>query len=245
MSRTPLDRIPVPPASPDATYTLNKFGRDYSFPGLKRLLGAADYDKAGDRNAGLAARDEAEREVARSILSSLTLQHLYDHPLIDGAGNVDSVMRVNYDIDVAAFGSIAAMTLGQLKDRLLAGDGHEMKRIGRALTGVMAAALAKLLDTHELIFLARKVRCTTKARTTLGLPGTLSSRLQPNHPIDDLRGVTFLVYTGLSLAAGDALLGLNPAIDTVENVSALLWHLPPALPSRSCSRAWPVPRAPT
>jgi ethanolamine ammonia-lyase large subunit len=225
MSRTPLDRIPVPPASPDATYTLNKFGRDYSFPGLKRLLGAADYDKAGDRNAGLAARDEAEREVARSILSSLTLQHLYDHPLIDGAGNVDSVMRVNYDIDVAAFGSIAAMTLGQLKDRLLAGDGHEMKRIGRALTGVMAAALAKLLDTHELIFLARKVRCTTKARTTLGLPGTLSSRLQPNHPIDDLRGVTFLVYTGLSLAAGDALLGLNPAIDTVENVSALLWHL--------------------
>jgi len=89
----------------------------------------------------------------------------------------------------------------------------------------MAAALAKLLDTHELIFVARKIHRVTKARTTLGLHGTLSSRLQPNHPVDDLRGVTFLVYVGLSLGAGDALIGLNPSIDTVENVSAILSHL--------------------
>ena len=221
----PLDQIPVPRPAADEVYTADMFGRQFSFVGLKRLLGAADYDKAGDRNAGLAARDEAEQEVARSILSSLTLQHLYDHPLTDDAGNADSVMRVNYDIDRDQFRPIAPMTLGQLKDHLLNCSGDEVSRTGRAMTGVMASALAKLLDTHELIYLAKKVTCVTKARTTLGLPGTLSSRLQPNHPVDDLRGVTCLIYTGLSLGAGDALIGLNPAVDTVENVSAILSHL--------------------
>jgi ethanolamine ammonia-lyase large subunit len=224
-SLVPLDQIPVPRPAADHVYTADAFGRQYSFAGLKRLLGAADYDKAGDRHAGLAAGDETEREVARSILSSLTLQHIYDRPLLDDAGNVDSVMGVNYDIDRERFQSVAPMTVDQLKDHLLKCAGDEIKQIGRALTGVMAAALAKLLDTHELIFLARKINCVTKARTTLGLPGTLSSRLQPNHPVDDLRGVTLLIYTGLSLGAGDALIGLNPAIDTVENVSAILSHL--------------------
>ena len=219
------DEIPVPPPPPDEIYTAQHFGRQFSFAGLKKLLGAADYSKAGDRNAGLAASDEVEREVARSILSALTLQHIYDHPLTDDSGNVDSVMRVNYDIDRNAFSSVAALTLGQLKDRLLHSSEEEVMQTGRALTGVMAAALAKLLDTHELIFLAGKCRRVSRARTTLGLPGTLSSRLQPNHPVDDLRGITFLIYTGLSLGAGDALIGVNPAIDTVENVSAILRHL--------------------
>src|SRR5262249_10817591 len=154
------------------------------------------YGKAGDRNAGLAARDEEVREVARTILSNLTLQHLYDRPLTDDTEAVDSVMRVNYDIDLGRFRALAALTLGQLKDHLLEASGEEVKAIGQALTGVMAAALTKLLDTHELIYLARKINHVTRARTTLGLPGTLSSRLQPNHPIDDLRGITFLVYTG-------------------------------------------------
>jgi ethanolamine ammonia-lyase large subunit len=222
---TPLDQIPVPPPVADEVYSAEKFGRQFSFRGLKRLLGAADYDKAGDRNAGLAARDEVEREVARSILSSLSLQHVYDHPLTDDDGRVDSVMRVNYGIDLDRFRPLAPMTFGQLKDHLLGCSGAEIAQIGSALTGVMAAALAKLLDTHELIFLAKKIACASKARTTLGLPGTLSSRLQPNHPVDDLRGVTFLIYAGLSLGAGDALIGINPAIDSVENVSAILSHL--------------------
>jgi ethanolamine ammonia-lyase large subunit len=100
-----------------------------------------------------------------------------------------------------------------------------MQRTTRSITGTMAAAVAKLCDVHELIAIARKFRHTTKARTYLGLPGTLSSRCQPNHPTDDLRGITLQMYWGFSLGSGDALVGVNPAVDTVENASAILHQL--------------------
>jgi ethanolamine ammonia-lyase large subunit len=171
---TPLGDITVPKPKPDETYRASAFDREVSFVGLKRLLGAADVSKAGDRNAGLAAPGETVREAARAALSELTLQHLHDRPLTDDEGQVDAVMRINYDIDRAAFAGVADLTLGQLKDHLLGAPGEEVTRIGRGLTGVMAAALAKLCDVHELIFLARKVRHPTQARTLLGAPGTLS-----------------------------------------------------------------------
>jgi ethanolamine ammonia-lyase large subunit len=219
---TPLAEIHVPEPGPDETYRLARFGREIQFQGLKHLLAASDWSKAGDRHAGLAAGSEDVREAARTLLAGLTLEYLHDHPLTDDRGGIDSVMRVNYDIDRQAFASISAMTVGELKNRLLAGDGDEIVRIGRGLTGVMAAALAKLCDVHELILVARKISRPTRARTTLGLPGTLSSRLQPNHPTDDPRGITFLCYWGLSLGSGDALIGVNPAVDTVENVERVL-----------------------
>ncbi len=222
---TPLSEIDVPAPQPDETYAIRLLDRDFSFTGLKALLGAADLSKAGDRLAGLAAPDEVAREAARAILSSLTLQHLYDRPLTDAAGGVDEVMRVNYDIDRAAFAEMAPLTLGALKDRLLSARPAEVRRLGRGLTGVMAAALAKIMDVHELVLVAKKAKRGAKARTLVGAPGTLSSRLQPNHPTDDLSCVTALVYTGLSMGSGDALIGLNPAIDTLENVSSILHHL--------------------
>jgi ethanolamine ammonia-lyase large subunit len=221
----PLQEIFVPPPQADERYRLEVFGEEISFLGLKRLLGAADHSKAGERHAGLAARSEREREAARTLLASLTLQHLHDHPLTTEAGEIDEVMRVNYDIDRGAFAAIAPLTLGELKDHLLRSPGREIVRIGKALTGVMAAALAKLCDVHELVLLASRIHRPTRARTLLGAPGTLSSRLQPNHPGDDLQGITLLVYWGLSIGAGDAMLGINPAVDTVDNVSALLHHL--------------------
>ena len=219
---TALTEIHVPAPKPDEVYSLNLFGRDIRFRGLKALLGAADYSKAGDRQAGLAAPSEDLREAARTVLSDLTLQHVYDRPLTDDQGRVDSVMRVNYDIDREVFASIASLTLGDLKDRLLVATASEIARIGSVLTGVMAAALAKLCDVHELILIARKISHPTRARTLLGAPGTLSSRLQPNHPTDDPQGIAFLCYCGLALGAGDAIIGVNPAIDTVENVDQLL-----------------------
>ncbi len=218
----PLAAILVPDPRPDERYETTVLDRQFGFTGLKALLGAADVSKSGDRVAGLAAPDEVTREAARALLSGLTLRHLYDHPLTDDRGSVDSIMRVNYDIDLEAFESIADLTLGELKDHLLRCAPTEAKRVGAALTGVMAAALAKLMDVHELVLVARKAKRSAKARTLLGLPGTLSSRLQPNHPSDNLSGVTMLIYAGLSMGAGDQLLGLNPAIDTADNVGAIL-----------------------
>ena len=222
---TPLADIVVPAPKPDEIYCARFFEHDFTFKGLKRLLGAADYSKAGDRHAGLSASSDTQREAARTILSGLTLQHIHDHPLTDDEGRADSVMIVNYDIDRQAFARIANLTLGELKDQLLRAGGGHIERIGTALTGVMAAALAKLCDVHELICVAKKITNPSKARTLLGAPGTLSSRCQPNHPTDDLRGITFLIYWGLSLGAGDALIGVNPAIDTVDNISSILHHL--------------------
>lgn len=222
---TPLDRIEVPRPRPDAVYAARLPGHDASFRGLKRLLGAADCSKAGDRHAGLAAASEAAREAARELLGELTLEHLHDHPLTDDRGEVDAVMRVNYAIDRDAFAKIASLRLAELKDHLLQAPAPEVAHVGRALTGVMAAALAKLCDVHELVYLARKLNRPTRARTRLGAPGTLSSRLQPNHPTDDLRGITLLLYWGFSIGAGDALLGVNPAAGTVETTTAILRHL--------------------
>src|ERR1051326_9191748 len=100
-SPKPLDQIPVPPPAPDEIYRVRLFDHDYSFVGLKALLGAGDFSKAGDRGAGLAAPTEVVREAARTILSSLTLQHLYERPLTDDEGRVVSVMSVGYHIDLA------------------------------------------------------------------------------------------------------------------------------------------------
>src|SRR5487761_1786353 len=116
---TPLDEIRVPEPASDEVYRTAFLGDKFTFHGLKRLLGAADGSKAGDRGAGLAARSEVEREAARAILSSLTLEHLYDHPLTDDRGQVDAVMRVNYNVDRPVFERIAGWTVGQLKDHLL------------------------------------------------------------------------------------------------------------------------------
>lgn len=222
---TPIADIHIPEPGPDREYATRIMDRTFTFRNLKHLLGAADYSKAGDRAAGLAAADETQREAARSILSGLTLQQLYDQPLTDDAGRTDTIMRVNYDIDPAAFAAIRHLTLGGLKDHLLQQPGDVVKPIGRALTGPMAAALVKLLDIHELILLAKKFTRTTRARTCIGQRGTLSSRLQPNHPTDHLDGLTLLTYLGLSMGTGDCLLGVNPAEDTVQNISAILKQL--------------------
>ncbi|UYZ83303.1 ethanolamine ammonia-lyase subunit EutB [Entomomonas sp. E2T0] len=222
----PIADIFVPKPSLAHSYQIELLGLHYSFKDLKQVLGNADISKAGDRVANLAAADEATREAARAVLSNLTLQHIFDNPLIDNNGKVDSVMRVNYAIDHAVFEEIGSLTVGEFKDLLMRSTGNEIRRYGTALTGVMAAALTKLLDVHEMIFLARKLKtgASAKARTLLGLPGTLSTRLQPNHPTDNLDSITMLLYTGLSMGTGDCMFGLNPAIDTVDNINAVLNH---------------------
>lgn len=221
----PVSQIAVPALKSDVVYETQLFDRRFAFRGLKRLLGAADYEKAGDRVAGLAAASELEREAARRILSTLTLRELHETPLTDENGRIDEVMRVNYDIDADVFNDHAGMTVGDAKNFILARGDEEVRRFGRGVTGVTAAAIAKIMDVQELVFASGKLRTSAHARTTVGLPNRLSSRLQPNHPTDDPAAITLLVYTGLSLGAGDALIGVNPAVDTVENTGRLLRHI--------------------
>ena len=222
---TPLQDIPVPEPRPDEVYRLNVMGREYSFTGLKALLGAADLRKAGDINAGLAAADEVEREAARTLLSDLTLQHLYDRPLVNRHGRVDDIMRVGYDLNLEVFDELALMTVGELKDWIQAATGAELVKAGTGLTPVMVAAVTKLMGVHDLIYNARKITCPTRARTHLGLQGSLSTRIQPNHPTDDLSAITALTWLGLSMGNGDLMIGLNPSEDSVDNISACLFHL--------------------
>lgn len=220
-----LEDIHVPVPGPEEVYATTLLDREFHFKGLKKLLGNADISKAGDRTTGLATEDEMEREAARSILSDLTLQHIFDNPLTDKNGRIDDVMRAGYEIDTAIFSTISTMTVGSLKDYLLAAPGSEIERIGKALTPVMASALTKIMDVHELVFLPRKVSKPTKARTLIGLPGCLSFRLQPNHPSDDLDAISLMVYTDLSMGMGDCLIGVNPSEGSVDNVSRILNHL--------------------
>ncbi len=222
---TPVTEIPVPEPAPDEVYSLRVLEKTFRFEGLKTLLGAADISKAGDRNTALAPASDMVRESARSILSSLTLRHIYDHPLTDDSGGLDAVMRVGYDIDHTLFDTIASMTLGEMKDHLLQSDGQELKRVGRGLTPVMVAALAKLMDAHELIFIPRKIATPTRARTLIGLPGSLSFRIQPNHPTDNLDAISLMVYTDLALGMGDCLIGVNPAEGSIETIKTIITHL--------------------
>jgi ethanolamine ammonia-lyase large subunit len=222
---TALQEIAVPDPRADEEYALGLLGHETRFTGLKALLGAADVPKAGERLAGLQADGEVEREAARTILSGLTLRHLHDRPLTDERGRIDAVMRVNYDVDREVLEEIAGLTVGEAKERLLRCPPAEARRMGRGMTGVMASAIAKVMDVHELILVARKLKRPTRARTEIARAGTLSSRLQPNHPTDDLDAIALLVHQGLSIGAGDCLIGVNPAIDTVDNVTRLLEHI--------------------
>ena len=154
---TPIKDIHVPVPGPEETYSFQILNETFYFTGLKKLLGAADISKAGDRTTGLAHKNAMDREAARAIIASLTLQHFYDNPLTTTDGHIDSVMRAGYEIDLDLFNSIATMTLGELKDHLLTSNGTRIAAIGLALTPVMASALTKLLDVHELVFLPRKI----------------------------------------------------------------------------------------
>ena len=165
---TPLSQIPLPPPRPDETYRGAGADGPIHFVGLKSLLGAADFPKAGDRHAGLAAADDIAREAARTILAGLTVAHVHERPLRTADGRIDDVMRVNYDVDGGVYREIAPLTFGQLKDRLLACSGAEAVRLGRGLTGVTAAAVAKLCDIQELILVARRIANRSRARTLLG-----------------------------------------------------------------------------
>lgn len=192
-------------------------GRSYTFHGLHDLMAKANEPKAGDALAGLAAESASERMAAKSLLAEVPVGAFVEEPAVDPSK--DEVSRIILeDLDPQVREEVAGWTLGELRERLLESDGDEMLRLGRGLASEAIAGVARLMSNLDLVVAASRLRVEATCLTTIGRPGTLSSRLQPNHPTDDLAGILASVRDGLSYAVGDAVVGLNPADDTVDAV---------------------------
>jgi ethanolamine ammonia-lyase large subunit len=204
-------------------YAKNFGGETYRFADLKTVLACASARRSGDELAGLAAESDAQRVAARACLADLPLTEFLAEPLIPY--ETDEVTRLIFDThDAAAFAPVAHHTVGGFRDWLLSyeADTAVLQNIAPGLTPEMVAAVSKLMRNQDLIAVARKCQVVTKFRNTLGLPGRLATRLQPNHPTDDLRGIGASTLDGLLYGTGDAVIGINPATDNVQNCLSLL-----------------------
>ena len=198
-------------------------GRVYSFASVKEVLAKANEEKSGDRLAGVAAESAEERVAAKVVLSNLTLGDLRENPAVPY--EEDEVTRIiQDDLNENIYGEIRNWTVGELREWLLSEhhDDADIRRISRGLTSEMVAGVCKLMSNLDLIYAAKKIRVTAHCNTTIGLPGTLSARLQPNHPTDDPDGILASLLEGLTYGVGDAVLGLNPVDDSVDSVKRIL-----------------------
>ena len=196
-------------------------GTRYVFPDLATLLARASPVRSGDQLAGIAAASAAERAAAQYALADVPLSVILNRPVIPY--EADDVTRLILDRhDPASFASIASMTVGAFREFLLAAEPAALTALRPGLTPEMVAAVSKIMRLQDLVSVAAKCRVVTRFRNTIGLPGRLSVRLQPNHPVDDPRGVAASTLDGLLLGAGDAVIGINPATDSVENTIRLL-----------------------
>jgi ethanolamine ammonia-lyase large subunit len=200
-------------------------GTRYTFDSLCTLLARATPLRSGDVLAGLAAATASERVAAQIALADLPLRHFLAEAVIPY--EADEVTRLILDShDATAFAPIAHLTVGAFRDWLLADATPEtLAALRPGLTPEMAAAVSKICRLQDLVAIAAKCRVTTAFRNTIGLPGRLSVRLQPNHPVDDPQGVAASTLDGLLLGAGDAVIGVNPATDSVAATSTLLHML--------------------
>ena len=198
-------------------------GTLYAFPDLRDLMAKASPPRSGDRLAGIAAQSAAERVAAQMALADLPLATFLDEVVVPYEN--DEVTRLIIDDhDAAAFAPIAHLTVGGFRDWLLGDDAttETLSALASGITPEMAAAVAKICRNQDLILIAAKCRVVTRFRNTIGLPGRLSSRLQPNHPVDDPKGVLASTIDGLLLGCGDAVIGINPAGDSPERCRDLL-----------------------
>jgi ethanolamine ammonia-lyase large subunit len=221
-------------------FTRNFKGQSYSFRDLKTLLAKASPLRSADELAGIAATSETERAVAQWLLADLPLKQFLSEPLIPPED--DEVSRlIATSHDLSAFAPISSFTVGELREWLLtdATSDADIAAVRWGLTPEMAAAVAKIMRNQDLIAAARRCHVTTRFRNTIGLPGRLATRLQPNHPTDDPRGIAASVLDGLLYGNGDAVIGINPATDNPKNVERLLHLLDDIIqrheiPTQSC-----------
>jgi len=195
----------------------------FTFLDLRELFAKANEEKSGDHLAGIAARSERERVAAKRKLADLPLAEIAARPLIDpDQDDVSRLLLETYDRD--AFREIASLTVGEFRELLLddATGATELGRVGRAIIPEVAAAAAKIMSNKDLILAAGKIRNVTRCRNTMGEGGVLGIRAQPNHPADDVGGILLSAFEGLLYGCGDAVIGVNPASDSVDAVLAIL-----------------------
>ena len=199
------------------------FGHVYEFKSIREVMAKANEEKSGDKLAGIAAETAEERVAAKVVLSNLTLNDLRNCPAVPY--EEDEVTRIIQDsVNETIFNEYKNMTVAEFREWLLDTQTTPdmIRRASRGLTSEIVAGVCKLMSNLDLIYAAKKMRVTAHCNTTIGLPGTFSSRLQPNHTTDDPNGIIASVMEGLSLGCGDAVIGLNPVDDSVESVARIL-----------------------
>jgi ethanolamine ammonia-lyase large subunit len=198
-------------------------GTTFTFADLKELMAKATPPRSGDRLAGIAAATAEENVAAKMALADVPLQRILAEPLIPYED--DEVTRLILDShDLQSFASIGAMTVGALREHILsdAMSSEMLAGLAPAITPEIAAAVCKIMRNQDLILAAKKCRVVTRFRNTIGLPGTMAVRLQPNHPTDDRAGIAASIVDGLMYGCGDAVIGINPAADSLPVIADLL-----------------------
>ena len=221
-------------------YTHAAGNRTWGFRDLKELMAKATPLRAGDQLAGLAAESAEERVVAQMALAELPLTRFLDEAVVPYEH--DEVTRLILDgHDAQAFAAVRHLTVGDFRNWLLGDDvdSAALARLAPGLTPEMVAAVSKIMRNQDLILVASRCRVTSGFRNTLGLPGRLATRLQPNHPTDDATGIAASLLDGLLYGSGDAVIGINPATDNVAQVVRLLRMLDEVIqrygiPTQSC-----------
>ncbi|GAJ41166.1 ethanolamine ammonia-lyase subunit EutB [Saccharococcus caldoxylosilyticus] len=216
--------------------TITLMGKTYQFKSLKEIMAKANEEKSGDQLAGIHAQDAQERIAARHVLSELTLADIRNNPLLPP--EEDEVSRVIEEgVNEKIYASIRNWTVAELREYLLSPNvtNNEIAHIRRGLTSEMIAAVTKIMTNLDLIQAASKITVETRCNTTIGQKGRLAGRAQPNHPNDNLQGIKAAIFEALSYGVGDAVIGINPVIDTADSVKAILnmtkeliekWNIP-------------------
>ncbi len=198
-------------------------GIHYSFSSVKEVLAKASELKSGDVMSRVAAETSLERMAAKVVLSEMELQDIFENPVIPYEN--DEVTRLIYDdISEGIYKTIKSWTVGELRNYILSYEASQdqLVKLSRGLTSEMISAVAKLMSTMDLVLASQKMRHQAHCNTTIGEPGRLAFRCQPNHPNDVPEGILYSLKEGLSYGAGDAVIGINPNVDTVESVKRLL-----------------------